>query len=212
MASSAAVSDLRTPHYIRLDTSATELEFDFDPLLGTLISQTRADSAAIYRFDPGSSEFTAAAVRSSARPLVRTVGVSLTPATSGWLFSLAEPSQVFAATDERFELFPELFQFGIATILAVPFRSSEKLLGILTLGRAACQEFGLDDVLLAQRTVCLICAVMERDELQQRLRGRKVIERAKGIIPKRNGLAEERACILLHNTSRRGGLPMFDIA
>lgn len=212
MASLASISGFRTRYYIRLDTSATELESDFDLLLGTLNAQTRAGSATIYRFDEGGGELTAVALQSSARAAIRNAGISFTPDTSGWLFNLTEPSQGFATTDERFERFPECLQFGVETILVAPLRSAEKLLGVLTLGRVARQEFAPDEVGLARKTARLIGAVMERDDLRLRLRERKVIERAKGIIQQRNGLSEERAYLLLRRTSRRSGLPMFEIA
>jgi AmiR/NasT family two-component response regulator len=66
-------------------------------------------------------------------------------------------------------------------------------------------------VQLAQKTARLIAAVIERDELERRLRERKVVERAKGILQQRDGLSEEHAYLLLRSTSRHRSLPMFDV-
>jgi GAF domain-containing protein len=212
MASSITAPEFRTRYYLRVDLSFAEVETDFDPLLNTLTAQSRADALAIYRFDPSANEFKAAAVRSTAQPLIRNAGVTLTATTSAWLFGLVEPAQGNAATDERFERFPERLQFGVETILAVPFRSGEKLLGFLTLGRREGGNFDAETIQLAKRTARLIGAVIERDDLQQVLRERKVVERAKGILQQRRGLSEERAYVLLRNTSRRRRLPMFEVA
>jgi GAF domain-containing protein len=212
MASSIKGPEFRTRYYLRIDLSSAETESDFDPLLNTLTAQSQSDALAIYRFDPGANEFKAAAVRAAAQPLIRNAGVTLTAAASTWLFGLTEPAQGNAATDERFERFPERLQFGVETILAVPFRNGEKLLGFLTLSRCQGGDFDAETVQLAKRTGRLIAAVMERDDLQKALRERKVVERAKGILQQRRGLSEERAYVLLRNTSRRRRLPMFEVA
>jgi two-component system, response regulator PdtaR len=211
MASSTKGPEFGARYYLRVDLSSAETESDFDPLLDTLIAQSQSDALAIYRFDPGGNEFKAAAVRVATQPLIRNAGVTLTAAASIWLFGLTEPAQG-SATDERFERFPERLQFGVETILAVPFRNGEKLLGFLTLSRRQGGDFDTDTVQLAKRTGRLIAAVMERDDLQQVLRERKVVERAKGILQQRRGLSEERAYVLLRNTSRRRRLPMFEVA
>jgi GAF domain-containing protein len=217
MASSITAPEFRTRYYLRVDLSCAEVETDFDPLLNTLTAQSVSDALAIYRFDPDANEFKAAAVRSTAQPLIRNAGVTLTTSTSAWLFGLTEPAQGNAGTDERFERFPERLQFGVETILAVPFRNGEKLLGFLTLSRREGGNFDAETVQLAKRTARLIAAVMERDDLgqddlQQVLRERKVVERAKGILQQRRALSEERAYVLLRNTSRRRRLPMFEVA
>jgi GAF domain-containing protein len=212
MASSITAPEFRTRYYLRVDLSSAEAETDFDPLLNTLTAQSMSDALAIYRFDPDANEFKAVALRTTAQPLIRNAGVTLTAAASAWLFGLIEPAQGIAATDERFERFPERLQFGVETILAVPFRNGEKLLGFLTLSRREGGNFDAETVQLAKRAARLIAAVMERDDLQQVLRERKVVERAKGILQQRRGLSEERAYIFLRNTSRRRRVPMFEVA
>jgi len=212
MASPTTAPVFRTRYYLRVDLSSAEVETDFDPILNTLTAQARADVLAVYRLDPDTNEFNAVALRASAQPLIRNAGVTLTAAASAWLFGLTEPEQGNAATNETFERFPERLQFGVDTILAVPLRKSEKLLGFFTLSRREGSGFDAETVHLAKGTARLIAAVMERDDLQQVLRERKVVERAKGILQQRRGLSEERAYILLRNTSRRRRLPMFEVA
>jgi transcriptional regulator with GAF, ATPase, and Fis domain len=212
MASSITGPEFRTRYYLRVDLSSAETETDFDPLLKVLTTQSQSDALAIYRFDPRANEFKAVAVRTTGQPLIRNAGVTLTAAASAWLFGLTEPVQGNAATDECFERLPERLQFGVETILAVPFRNGEKLLGFLTLSRREGGNFDTETVQLTKRTARLIAAVMERDDLQQLLRERKLVERAKGILQQRRGLSEERAYVLLRNTSRRRRLPMFEVA
>jgi transcriptional regulator with GAF, ATPase, and Fis domain len=203
MASSTNAPDFRTRYYLRVDITSAEVESDFDPLLNTLAAQSRSDALTIYRFNPEANEFNAAAVGASAQPLIRNAGVTLTASASAWLSGLTEPAQGNATTDERFERFPERLQFGVEAILAVPLRGNERLLGLLTLSRREAGHFDAEVVQLAKRTARLIAAVIERDDLQQVLRERKVVERAKGILQQRRGLSEERAYVLLRNTSRR---------
>jgi hypothetical protein len=162
MAATTTAPDFRTRYYLRVDLSSEKVETDFDPLLNTLTARSRSDALAIYRFDPETDEFQAVAVRSAAQPLIRNAGVTLTAASSAWLAGLTEPAQGNAATDERFERFPERLQFGVETILAVPFRSAEKLLGFLTLSRRKGGNFDAEIVQLAKRTARPITAAMER--------------------------------------------------
>ena len=68
-----------TRYYIRLDTSSTERQSDFDPLLSALTSQAPATSATIYRFDAGAGEFTAAASRASKKRSIGSISYSIRP-------------------------------------------------------------------------------------------------------------------------------------
>jgi GAF domain-containing protein len=213
MATAAAVEqEFHTRYYVRLNSAIVGAETDFDPALVVLVLQAQADTAIIYRFDEEKSEFQAIAGHSGERATIRDAGVTLTPAVSQWLFALTDARQGSAKADEYFERFPERLQYGVNQLLAIPLRNKESVLGLLTLGRRDQQEFSTDVLNIAQRTGRLLSAVLERDDLEQRLKERKVVERAKGILQQRRGLTEEAAYLLLRGVSRRRRLSMFEVA
>ena len=212
MATAAINEEFHTRYYFRLNSEIIGAETDFDPALAVLALQTQADTAIVYRFDQEKSEFQAMAAHSGVRATIRDTGVTLTPTVSQWLFTLIGAQQGSARTDERFERFPERLQQGVDQLLAVPLRNKERIVGLLTLGRRSQEEFSSEIVDIAQRTGRLLSAVLERDDLEQRLRERKVVERAKGILQRRRGLTEEGSYLLLRGMSRRRRIPMFQVA
>ncbi len=206
----ANVLPIRT--YIRW--SAREVQdftTDFNPLLDLWSERTGAESAVIYQHDPETSEYFAVASRYPETPRVQEIGLTLTESASGWLARLAAPEQGSSVTDPRFERFPESVQTGLETLLVLPLTGDGVHLGIAVLGRRK-GLFPADTLALASRIAQLAAAVLERDVLTRKLRERKLIERAKGIVQQRRGLSEEHAYLLLRNTSRRRRLPMAEVA
>jgi AmiR/NasT family two-component response regulator len=60
--------------------------------------------------------------------------------------------------------------------------------------------------------VRIVGALLERDALQSALKERKLVERAKGILQKKERISEENAYLLLRKVSRYRRLPMAEVA
>ena len=212
MAAFALQPVAQTRYYIRLDSSVAGRETDYTFLLDASRHHTDSQTAVIYGFKPETSDLNAIAAQSSGAARVKDVGVTLSAATSRWFESLTVPVQGAPSTEPNFEKFPEVLQYQLKRLIVVPLRTENDILGLLTLGRFADGAFDQPALEVAHRAGRVLTAVLERDSLQQKLVGRKLVERAKGILQQRRRLSEEQAYILLHNTSRRRKIPMANLA
>ena len=195
-----------------LDSSVAGRETDHTFLLDASRLRTDSETAVIYRFQPETSELIAIAARSSSAARVKDVGVTLSPATSQWLESLAGPAQGTPSTEPNFEKFPEVLQYQLKRLIVVPLRTENEIFGLLTLGRFVGSAFDQPALEVAHGVGRVLTAVLERDSLRQKLLERKLVERAKGILQQRRRLSEEQAYLLLRNNSRRRRLPMANLA
>ena len=82
----------------------------------------------------------------------------------------------------------------------------------MTIGRAGDQGFDSRAVQFALPVARIVGAVIERDSLQEELRCRKLMERAKGILQQNGGISEEDAYLQLRRQSRQLRRPIADIA
>jgi GAF domain-containing protein len=212
MAAFALQNVSQTRYYIRSDSGAAETETDYALLLDAVRLQTGSETAALYEFQPETSEFNAITSRSSIGARMKDVGVTLSSTTSQWIGSLAGPTQGRPAAEPNFEKFPEVLQYQLKRLAIIPLRTENDLLGLLTLGRLIETTFEPADIEVAERAGRLLTAVLERNSLEQKLLERKLVERAKGILQQRRNLSEERAYLLLRDNSRRRRMPMVNLA
>jgi len=96
--------------------------------------------------------------------------------------------------------------------LLFPFHGEYDLVGFLTLGRRNGEFFDPRLIEGARSLAGIVSALLERDALQQAMKERKIVERAKGIVQRREGLSEEKAYHFLRNASRRRRIPMAEVA
>jgi hypothetical protein len=100
----------------------------------------------------------------------------------------AETLQVSPASDIPFENLPEVFQYGYQRLL--------------TLGRRSADSFDRQALEGAEPVASIVAALLERDALQNAMRERKLVERAKGLLQKKERISEENAYLLLRKVSR----------
>jgi two-component system, response regulator PdtaR len=212
MAACALQNIVQTRYYIRLDSSVAAAESDHTLLLDAVRLQTDAQTAVIYGFQQETSELSGFTARSGSAARVKDLGLTLSHPTSQWIERLAGAVEGSAATDSRFEKFPEVLQYQLSRLLVAPLRAQNDLLGLLTLGRSTDTPFNRSALGVAECASRLLAAVLERDSLQQKLLERKLVERAKGLLQQRRNLSEEEAYLLLRTNSRRRRTPMVNLA
>ncbi|MGD1072084.1 MAG: ANTAR domain-containing protein [Bryobacteraceae bacterium] len=199
-------------YYIRLNDTAAQATQEMGLLLDQLVTRSRADGAVVYRLEAGADEFHAVAVQSRVSPRIPEVGVTLSAGAIAWLKKSQEHLQVLPSIDVPFENLPEVLQYGFRRVLLFPFRAEYDLLGFLTLGRRSGDFFDQQAVDGAQPLVRIVAALLERDALQDAMKERKLVERAKGILQKKERISEENAYLLLRKVSRHRRLPMAEVA
>jgi GAF domain-containing protein len=198
--------------FVRLNAAPGELADDFTLALETARSRTNAEVAVLYDFDPDAYEFNGVARDADAPARIPDCGLTLTEEATRWLRDLATPAQSHPRHDPLFESFPEAIQHGLARLLVIPLRSDREFLGLLTLGRLHDRAFERVEVENAERAGRLLGAVLERQSLRRQLAERKVVERAKGILQRVYRMSEEKAYLMLRDSSRRRRLTMAEVA
>jgi GAF domain-containing protein len=180
-------------------------------ILGSLLGRVNAASAVVYRHDEESGEFRAVAARVDVVPRIPELGVTLSLTATAALRHSEQPFQTSTETDPRFAGMPEVLQYGLKRLLVIPLRDRDGLLGLMTIGRASDEDFNSRTVQFVLPVARVVEAVIERDALQEELRSRKLMERAKGILQS-GGMSEEDAYLQLRRQSRQLRRPMADIA
>jgi hypothetical protein len=123
----------------------------------------------------------------------------------------------------RFEALPEIRGDRFDEIVSIPLLDSRRVAGFLNVcrsSRANLQAHELSFLLgLNVPTGAPLAAIEARLNLERevamlslRLAGRKLVERAKGLIQERFQITEEQIYLSLRNLSRRRRTPMRDIA
>jgi GAF domain-containing protein len=183
-------------------------------ILGSLLGRVNAGSAVVYRADTEKErdEFRAIAARVDVAPRIAELAVTLGMEATAALRQSDRPFQTSADTDPRFAGLPEVLQYGLKRLLVFPLRGRDGLLGIMTIGRAGDEGFDSRAIQFALPVARIVEAVIERDALQEELKNRKLMERAKGILQRDSGISEEEAYLQLRRKSRQLRLPVADIA
>jgi len=189
-------------------TTGRDLAF----ILGSLLGRVNAGSAVVYRTNEERDEFRGIAARVEVAPRIQELSVTLSVEATATLRQGDRPFQTSTETDPQFAGLPEVLQYGLKRLLVFPLRGRDGLLGVMTIGRAIDQGFDSRAVQFALPVARVVGAVIERDSLQEELRCRKLMERAKGILQQDSGISEEDAYLQLRRQSRQLRRPIADIA
>lgn len=149
--------------------------------------------------------------------LVLQVGQGIT----GWVAEHREPVAIAsgALRDPRFQVFRDLSEDCFEAMLAVPIQSAGKIVGVINLQHQRPYRHSPDQVRLLTTIGFLVGAEIERARLDlenvhlaERLETRRVVERAKAVLQRDLGLAEEEAYHALQRESRDRRKSMREIA
>ncbi len=108
---------------------------------------------------------------------------------------------------------------GLVSMLSVPMMVKNRVIGVINLYTTDIHKFTKSEVSLLSTVANQAAVAIENTELlvktqvvQAELEARKKIERAKGILMKKQGLAEDQAFALMRKTSMNKRLSMKNIA
>jgi uroporphyrinogen-III synthase len=140
---------------------------------------------------------------------------------TGWVAEHKKPAAVprSASTDPRFRSFNELPEDHYEAFLSVPVLSRDKLVGVINLQHREPHQHTEEQIQLISMIGFLVGAEVEmarlegeNSRLSVELEGRKVIERAKGILQRNLQIDEGEAYLTLQRHSRQRRKSMKDIA
>ena len=140
---------------------------------------------------------------------------------TGWVAQHRKPVAVprDASSDPRFQAFSELPEDRFEAFLSVPVVARGKLVGVINLQHRMPHMHTRREIQIVSMAGFLVGSEIERarldstvSRLADQLETRKLVERAKGVLQRDLGLAEEEAYLTLQRQSRQRRLTMKEVA
>ena len=212
----------------RIVSSERSVDEMLGEVLGLTLQVTGCDACLVYLLDAENGELV---LRASQVPHAReldSLAIKLGEGVTGWVAQhnsvVALPRK--ASADARFKHFGTLVEDTYEAFLAVPLVSSGEVIGVVNIHHRdehdhTASEIALVSFVGEQMGNALAKAKLEDDnarlaeeklEIEKELATRKIVERAKGILQRSEGLSEEEAYLKLRNESRRMRRPMKELA
>jgi uroporphyrinogen-III synthase len=182
----------------------------------------------VYLVDGESDEFV---LRASLVPHAKDIGnlrMKMGEGVTGWVAEHQSPVALSskAASDPRFKMFPALVEDTYEAFLSVPVVNSGKAIGVINVHHRerhthTAEEISTIQFIGEQMGAAIGKSLLEEEnarlaeeaaEVKRQLETRKVVERAKGILQRRQGITEEEAYLRMRNESRRLRKPMKELA
>ena len=207
-------------------------ELSIDEMLGEIVGLTvrvtRCDACLVYLSEPATNELV---LRGSQVPHASDLGklrLKVGEGVTGWVaqHKSAVALSSDAPSDARFKHVRQLIEDTYQALLSVPLLSGGSVIGIVNVHHRERHEHRTDEIALVtfigeQMGNALATSLLaeeneklleEAREIRNQLEARKVIERAKGILQRREDITEEEAYLRLRNQSRRLQRPMKELA
>jgi GAF domain-containing protein len=193
-------------------------------LLEVTLGQANAQGVYVYRFDQGEVVARLVAwVGQSAG--AHTLRLPLHGKTAREHMERTTPIMLHeaAAEDWRFAALPEFQLNRFAGVASIPLRSGGAVVGMVNVcrtGKALWKPAELSFLLSLSLPVAALLVAEEAnrnlqkevEQLKLQLAGRKLVERAKGLLQARFEWSEEQAYLFLRRSSRQRRTPMRDLA
>src|SRR5579863_6789324 len=207
-------------------------EISLDEMLGEIVGLTaqvtECDACLVYLLERETGEIV---LRASLVPHAADLGnlrMRMGEGVTGWVAEhqspVALPSK--AAADPRFKIFPALIEDTYEAFLSVPLINKGKAIGVINVHHRdshahSAEEISTIQFMGEQMGSAIAKSLLEEQnarlteetaEVKRQLETRKVVERAKGILQRRQNLTEEEAYLRMRNESRRLRRPMKELA
>jgi uroporphyrinogen-III synthase len=207
-------------------------ELSLDEMLGDIVGLasriTACDACLVYLADQSTDEFV---LRASMVPHAADLGVlrmKIGEGVTGWVAQHQSPVALSsnASGDSRFKMFPALVEDTYQAFLSVPVINKGGAIGVINVHHRekhthSAEEIATLQFIGEQMGTAIAKSLLEEanarlaaetEEIKKQLETRKAVERAKGILQRRQNLTEEEAYLRMRNESRRLRRPMKDLA
>lgn len=209
---------------------SSELSIDemLGEIIGLTVQATGCDACLVYLIEQATNELV---LRASQVPHAADLGklrMKFGEGVTGWVAEHRNAVVLSsnASSDPRFKHVQQLIEDTYQALLSVPLISGGDVIGIVNVHHREAHNYVPDEIALVtfigeqMGNVLAKCLLAEENEkLQQearemrsQLEARKLIERAKGILQRREGITEEEAYLRLRDQSRRLQRPMKALA
>jgi signal transduction protein with GAF and PtsI domain len=212
----------------RVVSSPLSIDQMLGEIIGLTVQVTQCDACLVYLIDRATRELV---LRGSQVPHAADLGklrMRFGEGVTGWVAehksAVALPHH--APDDARFKHIDRLVEDTYQALLSVPVISGGEVIGIVNVHHREPHEhspgeIGLVSFMGEQMGSALSKSLLEEEnerllreasEMRNQLEVRKLVERAKGILQKREHITEEEAYLRLRDQSRRLQRPMRDLA
>jgi uroporphyrinogen-III synthase len=209
---------------------SSELSIDemLGEIIGLTVQVTGCDACLVYLVEPATQELV---LRGSQVPHAADLGrlrMKVGEGVTGWVAEHRSPVALSAnaPSDIRFKHIRQLIEDTYQALLSVPLISGGDVIGIVNVHHRETHEYTPSEIslvsfigeqmgnaltksLLAEENEKLL---EEARQIRNELEARKLVERAKGILQRRENITEEEAYLRLRNQSRRMQRPMKELA
>jgi signal transduction protein with GAF and PtsI domain len=212
----------------RIVSSELSLDEMIGEIVGLAAQVSSCDACLVYLVESETGEFV---LRGSQVPHAADLGnlrMKMGEGVTGWVAEHQSPVALAsnAAADARFKIFPALIEDTYEAFLSVPLVNRGKAIGVINVHHREEHEHTPDEIATIsfigeQMGSAIAKSLLEEEnarlaeetaEMKRQLETRKAVERAKGILQRRQNLTEEEAYLRMRNESRRLRRPMKDLA
>jgi signal transduction protein with GAF and PtsI domain len=188
-------------------------------ILALVTSEVECDSCFIYVLE--NHELVLRASKNPHPEVVDRLKLQVGQGITGWTAQHHKPVALSsgASHDPRFKFFSELPEDRYEAFLSVPILCRGRVVGVINLQHRKPHFYTSEEVKLISTIGFLVGAEIEMarlegqvSQLSERLDSRKLIDRAKGILQRELGVAEEAAYRTLQRQSRELRKPMRELA
>ena len=212
----------------RIVSSELSLDEMLGDVLGLTAQATGCDACLVFLVEESTGEFV---LRGSLVPRPAELGhlrIKTGEGITGLVAESLEPVALSsnASAHPHFKIFPSLIEDTYEAFLSVPLVNKGKAIGVVNIHHREEHEHSRDEIetisfigeqmgsaiaksLLEEENVRLAA---ETEDMKRQLETRKAVERAKGILQRRENLTEEEAYLRMRNESRRLRRPMRELA
>ncbi|MCP5118799.1 MAG: GAF domain-containing protein [bacterium] len=209
-------------------SSERSLDEMLGEVVGLTVQVTRCDACLVYLVDAASGEIVLSASQVPHAAELGSLSVKMGEGVTGWV---AEHRAVVALSanayrDKRFKRFSALVEDTYEAFLSVPLVAGGELIGVINVHHREPYNHSADEIALltfvgeqmggavskAELAIENRRLHEEAEEMKRQLEIRKLVERAKGILQRQQGLTEEEAYLRLRSESRRMRRPMRELA
>jgi two-component system, response regulator PdtaR len=207
-------------------------ELSLDEMLGEIVGlaarSTACDACLVYLVEFDTGEFV---LRASQVPHAADLGnlrMKMGEGVTGWVAQHQSPVALSsnASADPRFKGFPALVEDTYQAFLSVPVINKGGVIGVINVHHRdthahSAEEMATLQFIGEQMGSAIAKSLLEEEnarlaaeteDMKRQLETRKAVERAKGILQRRQNLTEEEAYLRMRNESRRLRRPMKDLA
>ena len=207
-------------------------ELSLDEMLGEIVGLaarlTGCEACLVYLAEADTGEFV---LRASLLPHAADLGtlrMKMGEGVTGWVAEHRSPVALAerAASDPRFKMFPKLVEDTYQAFLSVPVMNKGGVIGVINVHHREAHHHSTEELstmqfIGEQMGTAIAKSLLEEEnarlseetaDMKRQLETRKAVERAKGILQRRQNLTEEEAYLRMRNESRRLRRPMKELA